>query len=91
MNVAPPIVLTIAGFDPSAGAGIAADLKTFAAHNCYGVAAITALTVQSTQGVKAVHATPAAILRAQLDDPIKHVNEGLISGLVLGAPEFQRR
>ena len=62
-----PIVLTIAGFDPSCGAGIGADLKTLAANNCYGVAAITALTVQSTQGVKAVHATPAATLRAQLD------------------------
>ena len=64
----PPILLTIAGFDPSCGAGVGADLKTFAAHNCYGIAAITALTVQSTQGVKAVHATPAAQLRAQLDE-----------------------
>src|SRR5271156_577142 len=63
----PPILLTIAGFDPSCGAGIAADLKTFAAHNCYGIAAVTALTVQSTQGVLSVHATPAAQLRAQLD------------------------
>jgi hydroxymethylpyrimidine/phosphomethylpyrimidine kinase len=63
----PPILLTIAGFDPSCGAGTAADLKTFAAHNCYGVAAVTALTVQSTQGVRAVHAIPAATLRAQLD------------------------
>jgi hydroxymethylpyrimidine/phosphomethylpyrimidine kinase len=63
----PPILLTIAGFDPCCGAGTAADLKTFAAHNCYGVAAVTALTVQSTQGVRAVHATPAATLRAQLD------------------------
>jgi hydroxymethylpyrimidine/phosphomethylpyrimidine kinase len=62
-----PIVLTIAGFDPSCGAGVAADLKTLSANNCYGVAAITALTVQSTQGVKAVHATSAATLRAQLD------------------------
>jgi hydroxymethylpyrimidine/phosphomethylpyrimidine kinase len=66
-NHAPPILLTIAGFDPSCGAGVAADLKTFAAHNCYGVAAVTALTVQSTQGVRAVHPTPAATLRAQLD------------------------
>ena len=64
---APPIVLSIAGFDPSCGAGIAADLKTFAAHNCYGIAAVTALTIQSTQGVKAVHATPAATLRAQIE------------------------
>jgi hydroxymethylpyrimidine/phosphomethylpyrimidine kinase len=66
-NQTPPILLTIAGFDPSCGAGIAADLKTFAAHNCYGVAAITALTVQSTQGVRSSHATPSGTLRAQLD------------------------
>jgi hydroxymethylpyrimidine/phosphomethylpyrimidine kinase len=66
-NHTPPILLTIAGFDPSCGAGTAADLKTFAAHNCYGVAAVTALTVQSTQGVVSVHATPSATLRAQLD------------------------
>jgi hydroxymethylpyrimidine/phosphomethylpyrimidine kinase len=63
----PPIVLTIAGFDPTCGAGIGADLKTLAANNCYGVAAVTALTVQSTQGVKATHVTPAATLRAQLE------------------------
>jgi len=63
----PPILLTIAGFDPSCGAGIAADLKTFAAHGCYGIAAITSLTVQSTQGVASVHHTPSAELRAQLD------------------------
>lgn len=62
-----PIVLTIAGFDPSCGAGVGADLKTISAQNCYGVAAITALTVQSTQGVKAVYVTPAEGLRAQLD------------------------
>src|ERR1700687_2499397 len=64
---APPILLTIAGFDPSCGAGTAADLKTFAAHGCYGIAAITALTVQNTQGVETVHNTPSAELRAQLD------------------------
>ncbi|HUE55250.1 MAG TPA: bifunctional hydroxymethylpyrimidine kinase/phosphomethylpyrimidine kinase [Candidatus Udaeobacter sp.] len=64
---APPILLTIAGFDPSCGAGTAADLKTFAAHGCYGVAAITSLTVQNTQGVETIHNTPSAELRAQLD------------------------
>ena len=72
-NPAPPIVLTIAGFDPSAGAGVAADLKTFSAHNCYGVAAITALTVQSTQGVKSIHVIPASELRAQLDALLEDV------------------
>jgi hydroxymethylpyrimidine/phosphomethylpyrimidine kinase len=66
-HAAPPILLTIAGFDPSCGAGTAADLKTFAAHGCYGVAAITSLTVQNTQGVETVHHTPSAELRAQLE------------------------
>ncbi|HXY23906.1 MAG TPA: bifunctional hydroxymethylpyrimidine kinase/phosphomethylpyrimidine kinase [Candidatus Acidoferrum sp.] len=64
---APPILLSIAGFDPSCGAGTVADLKTFAAHGCYGVAAITSLTVQNTQGVETVHHTPSAELRAQLE------------------------
>lgn len=66
-NATPPILLTIAGFDPSCGAGTAADLKTFAAHGCYGVAAITALTVQNTQRVEDVQNTPSATLRAQLE------------------------
>jgi hydroxymethylpyrimidine/phosphomethylpyrimidine kinase len=66
-NSVPPILLSIAGFDPSCGAGIAADLKTFSAHNCYGVAAVTSLTVQSTRGVFSAHHTPAPTLRAQLD------------------------
>src|SRR5258707_3056350 len=68
---APPILLTISGFDPSCGAGTAADLKTFAAHGCYGVAAITSLTVQNTQGVETVHNTPASELREQLEILVK--------------------
>jgi hydroxymethylpyrimidine/phosphomethylpyrimidine kinase len=67
----PPILLTIAGFDPCCGAGTVADLKTFAAHGCYGVAAITSMTVQNTQGVEAVHNTPSAELRGQLDILVK--------------------
>src|SRR5580698_1523254 len=66
-SATPPILLTIAGFDPSCGAGTAADLKVFAAHGCYGVAAITSLTVQNTQGVTDVQNTPSATLRAQLE------------------------
>ena len=50
----PTVVLTVAGFDPSCGAGVTADIKTIAAHGCYGVACITAMTVQSTAGVKRV-------------------------------------
>jgi hydroxymethylpyrimidine/phosphomethylpyrimidine kinase len=66
-HLAPPILLTIAGFDPCCGAGTAADLKTFAAHGCYGIAAITSLTVQNTQGVETVHNIASAELRAQLE------------------------
>jgi len=66
-HTAPPILLAIGGFDPSCGAGVAADLKTFAAYGCYGVAVITSLTVQNTQAVEAVHNTPSAELRGQLD------------------------
>src|SRR5271168_3773213 len=66
-HAAAPILLTIAGFDPSCGAGMAADLKTFAAHGCYGVAAITSITIQNTQGVTAVHNTPSSELREQLE------------------------
>jgi hydroxymethylpyrimidine/phosphomethylpyrimidine kinase len=69
--VIPPILLTIAGFDPSCGAGVGADLKTFAAHGCYGIAAITSLTVQNTQGVETVHNTPASELREQLEILVK--------------------
>jgi hydroxymethylpyrimidine/phosphomethylpyrimidine kinase len=62
-----PAALTIAGFDPSSGAGVTADLKVFAAHNLYGVAAITALTVQSTQGVRRSHAVNPGFLTETLD------------------------
>ena len=60
-------VLTIAGSDPSGGAGIQADLKTFAAHGAYGMAVITALTAQNTRGVTAVHVPPVDFLIAQID------------------------
>ncbi len=56
------IVLTIAGFDPSSGAGMTADLKVFAAHKLYGMSCPTALTVQSTQGVKRVEAVSPALI-----------------------------
>jgi hydroxymethylpyrimidine/phosphomethylpyrimidine kinase len=60
-------VLSIAGFDPSGGAGVLADIKTFAALRCYGVAAITALTAQNTQGVRAIMPEPPEFLAAQID------------------------
>jgi len=62
-----PNVLAIAGVDPSGGAGLLADLKTFSALGAYGCGVVTALTAQNTQAVSAVHVPPQAFLRQQLD------------------------
>lgn len=62
-----PRALTIAGSDSGAGAGIQADLKTFAAHDVYGTSVVTALTAQSTRGVAGILAVPTRFVRAQLD------------------------
>ena len=64
----PSVVLTIAGFDPSSGAGVTADIKTIAAHGCYGVACITAITVQSTAGVRRVDALDPALVTETLEE-----------------------
>jgi hydroxymethylpyrimidine/phosphomethylpyrimidine kinase len=66
MNRRPPRLLTIAGSDSGGGAGIQADLKTFAALGCYGMSAITAVTAQNTVGVTAVHQLPPELIRAQV-------------------------
>jgi hydroxymethylpyrimidine/phosphomethylpyrimidine kinase len=63
----PLVVLSIAGFDPSSGAGMTADLKVFAAHRLYGASALTALTVQSTLGVRRVEPVSPDLLRETLD------------------------
>jgi hydroxymethylpyrimidine/phosphomethylpyrimidine kinase len=75
------VALTIAGFDPGAGAGVTADLKTFAAHGIYGVACISALTVQSTMGVRAVEPLSADLVRATLDCLVEDV---VLSGVKIG-------
>ena len=62
-----PIALTIAGSDSSGGAGIQADLKSFAAFGVYGASVITALTAQNTQGVRGIHPVPSDIVTAQLE------------------------
>jgi hydroxymethylpyrimidine/phosphomethylpyrimidine kinase len=62
-----PRLLTIAGSDSGGGAGIQADLKTFAAHGGYGMSVLTAVTAQNTLGVSAVHVLPVELVRAQLD------------------------
>ncbi len=73
MALTPPIVMTIAGFDPSSGAGITADIKTIAAHECYGVCCITALTVQSTRGVRRVAGVDPKIIRETLEELVSDV------------------
>jgi hydroxymethylpyrimidine/phosphomethylpyrimidine kinase len=60
-------VLTIAGFDPSSGAGVTADLMVFAAHGLFGTACVTALTVQSTVGVRSTHPTDVSVVGATLE------------------------
>lgn len=70
---APPVALSIAGSDPSGGAGIQADLKTFSALGAYGTCVITALTAQNTHGVTGVHPVPAEFVTAQLDTLIADV------------------
>jgi hydroxymethylpyrimidine/phosphomethylpyrimidine kinase len=73
MGVTPPVVLTIAGFDPSSGAGITADIKTIAAHECFGVSCITALTVQSTRGVRRVEGVDPQIVAESLQELVSDV------------------
>ena len=87
----PPVVLTIAGFDPSSGAGVTADIKTIAAHGCYGVACISALTVQSTKGVSRVEVLGQELIKQTLQDldndlKIEAVKIGMLgSGKVVAA------
>jgi hydroxymethylpyrimidine/phosphomethylpyrimidine kinase len=81
-----PIALTIAGSDSSGGAGIQADLKTFAAFEVYGASVITALTAQNTQGVSAIHQVPPAFVAAQMDAvfddlDVKAVKIGMVGEL----------
>ena len=66
MKKRPNCVLTIAGVDPSGGAGIAADLKTIGAHGCYGMCAVTALTAQNTTGVFGVRGVDASFVAEQV-------------------------
>ena len=83
MAQAPPVVLTIAGFDPSSGAGITADIKTIAAHECFGISCITALTVQSTRGVRRVEAVDPKLIADTLaelvsDFAVEAVHVGML-------------
>ncbi|HYD76559.1 bifunctional hydroxymethylpyrimidine kinase/phosphomethylpyrimidine kinase [Ramlibacter sp.] len=81
-------VLSIAGSDSGGGAGIQADLKTFAALGCYGMTAITALTAQNTQGVRGIHAVPPEFLKAQLQAVIEDIGVDAVKIGMLHAPEI---
>ena len=74
----PPSALTIAGSDSGGGAGIQADLKTFAAHGVHGLSAIAALTAQHTRGVTAVHVPDPGFLRAQIDACFEDFHIGVV-------------
>jgi len=81
-----PVALTIAGSDSSGGAGIQADLKTFAALGVYGASAITALTAQNTKGVTGIHAVPAEFVTAQIDAVFSDLDVGAVKiGMVAQA------
>ena len=83
-----PRVLSIAGSDSGGGAGIQADLKTFAALGCYGMTAITALTAQNTLGVRAIHAVPAHMLRDQIDAVMEDIGADAVKIGMLNTPEI---
>lgn len=85
MAQSPPVVLSIAGFDPSSGAGVTADIKTIAAHGCYGVACITALTVQSTAGVRRVEPVAAETVSDTLRELARDVEIAAVKIGMLGS------
>jgi hydroxymethylpyrimidine/phosphomethylpyrimidine kinase len=76
--VTTPVALTIAGSDSSGGAGIQADLKTFAALGVYGASAITALTAQNTRGVTGIHRVPPDFVTAQIDAVFADLDVGAV-------------
>jgi len=79
-------VLTIAGSDSGGGAGIQADLKTFSALGCFGTSAITAITVQNTLGVSAIHSIPAEIVKGQIKAVLDDIKPAAIKiGMVHSA------
>ena len=81
-------LLTIAGHDPSSGAGITADLQTFAAHRLYGTSAVTALTVQSTLGVTELKTVDPSFLRRALDNLVADLPPSGIKIGMLGSSEI---
>lgn len=85
-----PVVLTIAGSDSGSGAGIQADLKTFAAHGVYGTSAITAVTAQNTLGVTAVQEVDLDVIAAQIDAVVEDMHPVAVKTGMLSSPEIVR-
>jgi len=83
-----PIVLSIAGSDSSAGAGIQADLKTIAANGCYGASVITTITSQNTQGVQAVYDLPSSVIESQFNAVISDLDVRCIKLGMLNSEEI---
>jgi hydroxymethylpyrimidine/phosphomethylpyrimidine kinase len=81
-----PIAVTIAGSDSGGGAGIQADLKTFAAFGVYGASVVTALTAQNTHGVTAIHDVPAEFIAAQMDAVFSDLDVGAVKIGMLSQP-----
>jgi hydroxymethylpyrimidine/phosphomethylpyrimidine kinase len=85
-----PVALTIAGSDSSAGAGIQADLKTFAALGVYGASVVTALTAQNTKGVFSIHDVPAEFIAAQMDAIFSDLDVGAVKiGMLANAAAIE--
>ena len=82
------VALTIAGSDSGGGAGIQADLKTFAALGVHGASVVTALTAQNTRGVRAIHYPPPAIVAAQIEAVLEDFVVSAIKIGMLGSPEI---
>ena len=83
-------LLSIAGSDSGGGAGVQADLKTFAALGCFGTTAITALTAQSTTGVRAIHAVPLDMLADQIDAVVEDIGVDAVKiGMLHSAPTIE--
>ena len=84
----PPTAMTIAGSDSGGGAGIQADLKTFAALGVYGTSVITAITAQNTQGVTAIHEIPVDLIRAQMDAVVSDIGADAVKAGMLSSAEI---
>ncbi|HEY8214348.1 MAG TPA: bifunctional hydroxymethylpyrimidine kinase/phosphomethylpyrimidine kinase [Methylocystis sp.] len=83
-----PKLLSIAGSDPSGGAGVQADIKTFSALGCYGMAAITALTAQNTRGVTAAYPVAPEIVAAQIEAVLSDISPDAIKIGMLATPDI---